>query len=320
MKPSTLSRRAFLSSSSALGGGLLLSCGAGSAPAGSASAARPPRIDTHQHFWTYGAKNYSWIDPASAVARDFGPADLEPELTRNGIDGTVLVEARSQVDETEDLLAFAQQASFIRGVVGWLPLTDPTVGALISRYADQPHLRGLRHAIAAESDPEFMFREDFNRGIALLERAGLRFDLLLEPALLSRASAFVDAHPRQIFILDHLAKPPIQRHVLEPWAAALRELGKRPNVYCKVSGLVTEADRKGWSPSDLRPYLDVALEAFTPRRLMFGSDWPMCLLATSYDGWLSTAQAWASALSSDERDRIFGGTALEAYGLQLKIS
>lgn len=295
---------------------MLMSCAEGSAHRAQApDARRGVRIDTHQHFWTYDSENYRWIEPRSAVARDFGPADLQPELVAGGIDGTVVVEARSQIDETVDLLGFAARASFIRGVVGWLPLSDPAVGALIEHHRANPKLRGLRHAIVAEADPHFMRRPDFNRGVSQLERAGLRFDLLLSPALLGRAAAFVDAHPHQVFILDHLAKPPIAARQVEPWASDLRELAKRPNVYCKVSGLVTEADPRGWAPEDLRPYLDVALEAFTPRRLMFGSDWPMCLLATTYGRWLETARDWALALSPDERDRLFGGTAVEAYGL-----
>jgi L-fuconolactonase len=197
-------RRRFLLQSGALGTGLSLLGSFDCKPRGA-------RIDTHQHFWTYGVENYSWIDPASAVARDFMPSDLAPQLEAAGIDGTVAVEARSQVDETEDLLAFARQASFIRGVVGWLPLVDASVSDLIDRYAENHALRGLRHAIAAEADPDFMFREDFNRGVALLHRAGrgagLRFDLLLAPPHLGRASSFVDRHPNQLFILDHLPSP-----------------------------------------------------------------------------------------------------------------
>lgn len=305
-------RRRFLLQSGALGTGLSLLGSLDCKP-------RSVRIDTHQHFWTYGVENYSWIDPASVVARDFMPSDLAPQLEAAGVDGTVAVEARSQVDETEDLLAFAGQASFIRGVVGWLPLVETHVGELIDRYAENQKLRGLRHAIAAEADPEFMFREDFNRGVALLHRAGrgagLRFDLLLAPPNLGRASSFVDRHPNQIFILDHFAKPYIRDGLIEPWATELRELARRPNVFCKVSGLVNEADRVSWQPSDLRPYLDVALDAFTPERLMFGSDWPMCLLATSYGGWLGTVHDWVSELSRHERNRILGETALEAYGL-----
>jgi L-fuconolactonase len=276
-----------------------------------------PRIDAHQHFWTYTAENYSWIDPASAVARDFAPADLKPELDGAGVQGTVLVEAHSDASETEHLLGIAAEASFVRGVVGWLPLVDPNVQGLLDRYAANPKLRGLRHAIAAEADPAFMLRDDFNRGIGLLADRGLRFDLLLVPGNLSRASSFVDRHPNQVFILDHCAKPFIRDRQLEPWRTDFVELSRRPNVYCKVSGLVNEADSRSWKPGDLQPYLDVALEAFTPRRLLFGSDWPMCLLATTYMGWFTTASEWLSRLSEAEQARILGGTALEAYALPL---
>lgn len=305
-------RRRFLLQSGAIGTGLSL--------LGSLDCRlRGPRIDTHQHFWTYSVENYPWIDPASVVARDFQPAELAPQLEAAGIDGTLTVEARSHVGETEALLEFARTTPFIRGVVGWLPLVDAGVGDLIHRYAENPKLRGLRHAILAEADPDFMFREDFNRGISLLHRAGrgagLRFDLLLAPGNLGRASTFVDRHPNQVFILDHFAKPFIRDGLVEPWATELRELARRPNVFCKVSGLVTEANLTSWQPSDLRPYLDVALDAFTPDRLMFGSDWPMCLLATSYGGWLGTVHDWVSELSRHERNRILGETALEAYGL-----
>jgi L-fuconolactonase len=302
-----LTRRQWLFASAALG------CAA--PPKADTVAPATPRIDAHQHFWTYSAENYSWIDPASVVARDFGPADLAPLLEAGGVDGTICVEARSQVAETEALLAFAAQARFVRGVVGWLPLVDAGVGGLIERYASDRALRGLRHAILAEPDPDFMLRPDFNAGIGRLERAGLRFDLLLAPGDLSRAPAFVDRHPHQIFVLDHLAKPFVREQKREPWATELRELARRPNVYCKLSGLVNEADHRGWTPADLRPYLDIALEAFTPQRLMFGSDWPMCLVATTYPQWLATAHTWAAALSSDEQQRIFGATALEAYGV-----
>ena len=307
MTSTRFTRRQWLFASAALG------CAA--PPEAATVTPAPPRIDTHQHFWTYSAESYPWIDPASAVARDFGPADLAPLLEAGGIDGTICVEARSQLAETEALLAFAARTRFVRGVVGWLPLVDPAVGGLIERYASDHALRGLRHAIAAEPDPDFMLRADFNAGIGRLERAGLRFDLLLVPGNLSRAPAFVDRHPHQIFVLDHLAKPFIREQRREPWARELRELARRPNVYCKVSGLVNEADQQSWTPTDLTPYLDIALEAFTPRRLMFGSDWPMCLVATTYPQWLATAHTWAASLSADEQRRIFGETAVEAYGV-----
>jgi L-fuconolactonase len=229
--------------------------------------------------------------------------------------GTVLVESHSAAAETERLLGIAAQASFVRGVVGWLPLVDANVGDLIDQYAANPRLRGLRHAVAAEVDPDFILREDFNRGVRLLGARGLRFDLLLVPGNLSRASRFVDQHPNQVFVLDHFAKPFIRDHQLEPWRTDFVELSRRPNVYCKLSGLVNEADLQSWKPSDLQPYLDVAVEAFTPQRMLFGSDWPMCLLATTYAGWFSTARDWLSTLSRAEQNRILGGTAVEAYGL-----
>jgi L-fuconolactonase len=274
------------------------------------------RIDAHQHFWRYSAEDYPWLDDSMAsLRRNFAPDDLQPELERASISGTVLVEARSAVQETESLLGVANQTEFVRGVVGWLPLTDPAVGELLERFAAEPKFRGLRHAILAEADPEFMQRADFNRGIALLAPRRLTFDLLFAPGNLAGAPQLVDRHPEQLFVLDHFAKPLIRERQLEPWSTQLRELARRPNVYCKVSGLTTEAERQSWQLSDLRPYLDVALEAFTPARMMFGSDWPMCTLATSYQRWLDTVTEWIAALSASERERILGGTAVEAYRL-----
>jgi L-fuconolactonase len=274
------------------------------------------RIDTHQHFWRYRSESYAWIDARmSALQRDFSPADLQPALNAAGIDGTIAVEARGHLEETEHLLSIAERTPFVRGVVGWLPLTEPSAAALLERYASRPKLRGLRHWLGASSDLSYMFGEAVQRGVALLAPTGLSFDLMLWPPQLASAPAFVDRHPNQVFILDHLAKPYVESAQIEPWRTDLRELAKRPNVYCKLSGLTTEAHWLDWRPSDLAPYLDVALEAFTPRRLMFGSDWPVCTLATSYVGWADTVAHWASELSAADRDRIFGGTALEVYRL-----
>jgi L-fuconolactonase len=274
------------------------------------------RIDTHQHFWRYAPENYAWIDAQmSALKRDFMPADLEPALRAAGIDGTVAVEARGHLAETDQLLSLAERTPFVRGVVGWLPLTDSNAAALLERYASRPQLRGLRHWLGASSDLSYMFGESLQRGLALLAPTGLSFDLMLWPPQLASAAALVDRHPQQVFILDHFAKPYIRSGQLEPWQTQLKELARRPNVYCKLSGLTTEADWQAWQPQDLKPYLDVALEAFTPRRLLFGSDWPVCTLATSYERWTSTISDWVSTLSVDERARILGGTALEVYRL-----
>jgi len=274
------------------------------------------RIDTHQHFWLYRPENYAWIDAQmSALKRDFAPADLEPALRAAGIDGTVVVEARGHLEETEHLLSIAERTSFVRGVVGWLPLTEPNAAALLERYASRPKLCGLRHWLGASTDLSYMFGEALQRGVALLGATGLSFDLMLWPPQLASAPAFVDRHPQQVFIVDHFAKPYIRSAQIEPWRSQLKELARRPNVYCKVSGLTTEADWQAWQPRDLEPYLDAALEAFSPRRLLFGSDWPVCTLATSYQRWANTIIDWASALGTDERDRILGGTALEVYRL-----
>ena len=274
------------------------------------------RIDTHQHFWTYDPANYSWIGPSmAALQRNFSGSDLEPELLAAGIDGTVAVEARGHLEETEQLLSIAERTPFVRGVVGWLPLTEPGVEGLLERHLTRPKLRGLRHWLGSASDLEYMFRKDLERGLSLLARTGLAYDLMLWPPQLGMASAFVDRHPNQVFVLDHFAKPFIASAQLEPWRAQLRELARRPHVYCKVSGLATEADWQSWQPSDLQPYLDAALEAFTPQRLMFGSDWPVCTLATGYVRWAETIQRWTAALSPAEQERILGGTAVEVYRL-----
>jgi len=274
------------------------------------------RIDTHQHFWRYRPEHYAWIDEEmGALRRDFAPSELEPALRAAGIEGTIAVEARGHIEETDQLLAIAEVTPFVRGVVGWLPLTEPGVGALLERYASRPQLRGLRHWLGSSSDLDYMFGADLQRGMALLGSTELSFDLMLWPPQLASAPAFVDRYPNQVFVLDHFGKPYIRARQLEPWRAQLRELARRPNVFCKVSGLSTEADWQSWQPGDLAPYLDAALEAFTPRRLLFGSDWPVCTLATSYARWAETIGAWTQALGTEERERILGGTAAEVYRL-----
>jgi L-fucono-1,5-lactonase len=274
------------------------------------------KIDTHQHFWTFRPENYSWIDASmAALQRDFGPADLEPELQAAGVDGTLLVEARGHLQETDNLLAIAARTPFVRGVVGWLPLTEPGVPALLERYAARPELRGLRHWLGPVSDPDYMFGSDLHRGIGLLHGFGLTYDLGIWAPQLHGMPAFVDRHPNQIFVLDHFGKPFIREGKLEPWRKELLELARRPNVYCKISGLATEAKLDSWTLADLTPFLASALEAFTPQRLMFGSDWPVCTLATSYSRWSQTIDTWLQKLSAPERARILGGTAHEVYRL-----
>lgn len=276
------------------------------------------RIDTHQHFWDFVPANYDWITEEMAVLRrSHAPAELRPLLQRAGVTATLAVEARGHLDETQSLLRIAGETEFVCGVVGWLPLTEPRAQALIEQLSSQPSLKGVRHWMGAPSDTSFMTQAALHEGVSLLERAGLTYDLMLWPLQLPAATAFVDRHPRQVFVLDHFAKPFIRARVLEPWSQHLRELARRPNVYCKLSGLTTEADLEHWSVDELRPYVDVALEAFGPRRLMFGSDWPVCTLATAYQRWVETVEALIAGCSPDEQARIWGGTALEAYRLPL---
>lgn len=276
----------------------------------------PHTIDAHQHFWTFEPSNYNWIEPwMTPLRRDIDPALLRPELELANIDGTIAVEARGNIEETENLLNIADRTDFVRGVVGWLPFADSNFEALLDKYAANKKLCGIRHAINVEPDPTYMDREDFNAGIRLLKKHDLAYDLSFQPPQLSRCLGFVDRHPDQTFIIDHLAKPYIREKKLEPWKSEIEELAKRPNVFCKTSGLTTEADMENWIPADLDPYLNTVLEAFTPARLMFGSDWPVCLLGTSYQRWKETIDAWIAPLSESEQQAIMGGTTMRAYKL-----
>jgi L-fuconolactonase len=203
----------------------------------------------------------------------------------------------------------------MRGIVGWVPLADPALASYLQKYRHCPKLKAVRHVLQDEPDDFYMLREDFNRGVSQLEDVGLRYDILISERQLPQTIEFVDRHPRQIFILDHIAKPKIKSQVLSPWREHMRELARRENVYCKLSGMVTEAGWNTWTENDLRPFIDTVLECFGPRRLMFGSDWPVSLLACSYQKWIETVERSTASLSVSERDRLFGGTAKEAYRL-----
>lgn len=274
-------------------------------------------IDSHHHFWRFNEREYGWIDPAqTALRRDFLPADLEREIRVAGVDGAISVEARPSLEETSWLCRLAERHAFIRGVVGWVPLSAPDLADVLAPLATNTKLRGVRHLLQAEADAAaFVRREDFNRGIATLQRFDLAYDLLIREHQLEAAIALVDRHPAQRFILDHLAKPRIAANVREPWTPLLRELARRPHVYCKLSGLVSEAGRDTWTEPQLRPYFDHALEVFGPSRLMFGSDWPVCLDACGYARWCEIVRGWVAPLSADEQARILGGTAIDAYRL-----
>lgn len=274
------------------------------------------RIDAHHHFWKYDPAEYGWIDERmSVLRRDFLPADLKGETSRAGIEGVVSVQARQSLAETQWLLELAEANDFIRGIVGWVPLVSPNVRAELERFAGRAKLKAVRHVLQDEPDDNYVLRDDFNRGVSCLKDLGLGYDILIFERHLPQTISFVDRHPGQTFILDHVAKPKIRVGELEPWRQNVRELARRPNVYCKISGMATEADWKNWTPRQLEPYLDTVLEAFGPSRLMFGSDWPVCLLACDYNRWHRVVSDAIAPLSKSEQAQIMGLTAMKAYGL-----
>jgi L-fuconolactonase len=278
-------------------------------------------IDAHHHFWRYSDEEYGWIPPDwSALRRDFLPADLGRELAAAGVDGVISVQARQSLAETEWLLDLAAQHEFIRGVVGWAPLVAPDLDTHLDRLAAHPaalagKLRAFRHVLQGEPDDAYMLRDDFNRGIRALARRELAYDILVFERHLPNTITFVDRHPDQVFIVDHIAKPRIAAGELEPWAKNIRELARRPNVSCKLSGMVTETDVRKWTPAQLRPYFEIVLEAFGPGRLLFGSDWPVCLAGVGYPDWKTTVSAALSDLNPSELAAFFGENARRIYRL-----
>ncbi|MFN7924478.1 MAG: amidohydrolase family protein [Bryobacteraceae bacterium] len=274
------------------------------------------RIDSHHHLWKYGIQEYGWIgDDMKAIQRDFLAPELAAALKSGGIDGAVTVQARETLEETRWLLGIAAKAPIIKGVVGWVELVNPKVEADLEKFSADKKLKGVRHVLQAEPANQLMDDPRFNAGVEKLDKHGLVYDVLIFERHLKQAIAFVDRHPRQRFVLDHVAKPKIKEHVLEPWRTLMKDLAKRPNIYCKISGMATEADWKGWTAADMKPYIDTVLEAFGPKRLMFGSDWPVMLVASPYRKWVDTVAAAIGKLSAAEQARIWGETAAEAYRL-----
>ena len=274
-------------------------------------------IDSHQHFWNYDPAEYDWIDDSMQTIRsDFLPGNLEQTIGAAGVGGVITVQARQSLTETGWLLEMARQHSFIKGVVGWLPLCNRDIEQLLGRFADEILLKGLRHVIQGEPDPEFMFRSDFNNGVTLLKKYQLVYEILVVERQLPNTIRFVDKHDEQVFVLDHIAKPLIKSNILSPWKENIQELAKRQNVSCKISGMVTEADISAWTASQLRPYFDVVLEAFGPDRLLFGSDWPVCLVATTYQQWIELVRENISTFSASEQTKIMGGNAARIYNIE----
>jgi L-fuconolactonase len=274
------------------------------------------RIDAHQHFWIYNRREYDWIDEAmAAIRRDFLPADLKPELEQAGFAGSVLVQVRQTLEETRWLLELAENNPFILGVVGWVDLRSPGVRADLQSFAGNSKLVGIRHIVQGEPD-DFLLDADFLRGISMLQEFDLAYDLLVYTKHLPLAAEFVKRFPRQRFVLDHLAKPPIRSGAINLWAQGIRELALFPNVHGKVSGLVTEADWQGWNPEQVRPYLDIAFESFGAKRLMIGSDWPVCNVAASYARVVNLVKDYMSGHTAEDREAVFGGNAANFWRLK----
>jgi L-fuconolactonase len=273
------------------------------------------RIDAHQHFWRYAADTHVWIDDSMApLKRDFLPQDLAPLLAAEGFDGSIAVQAQTDVTETEWLLSLADEHDFIRGVVGWVALTSPDVERVLERLSDHAKLAGIRHVVQSEPDG-FMTRADFRRGVGQLERVGLTYDLLIYERQLPEAIEFVGAFTRQKFVVDHVAKPDIKRRSFDEWARGMRQLAAHDNVWCKLSGMVTEGQWSDWKRDDFAPYIETVLDAFGARRCMIGSDWPVCTVAASYADVIGIVRSYIASLSNAEQESVLGATAVEFYGL-----
>ncbi len=275
-------------------------------------------IDAHQHFWIYNSSEYAWLDDSMAsLRRDFLPKDLQTELDCSEFQGCVAVQVRQTIEETNWLLQLASESSFVLGVVGWVDLRSPQLHSELQALANQPKLVGVRHIVQSEPDDLFLLQSEFLRGVSQLEEQDLAYDILIYEKHLPVAAEFVRRFPRQRFVLDHLAKPRIRERLIHPWAEGIRELAVFPNVYCKLSGLVTEADWEHWKPEQLTPYLDVAMECFGSDRLMIGSDWPVCTVAASHARAVDAIRQYLDRFPAEVREKVLGANAQRFYKLKL---
>ncbi|MCQ4079845.1 amidohydrolase family protein [Streptomyces sp. RB6PN25] len=279
-----------------------------------------PLVDAHHHVWDLSVRDQDWItgDALAPLRRDFSLRDLEPEARAAGVTATVLVQTVTVAEETPEFLRIADESELVAGVVGWTDLTAPEVAGALARLRQLPggdHLVGIRHQVQSEPDPQWLLRPDVRRGLAAVADAGLVYDLVVQPHQLAAAFSAAAGLPELTFVLDHLGKPPIASGELHPWAHLVRALAALPNTVCKLSGMVTEAAWDSWTVQDLSPYADIVLDAFGPRRLMFGSDWPVCRLAASYAEVLAAARMLTAGLTASEQAAVYGETACRVYGL-----
>ncbi len=274
------------------------------------------RIDAHQHFWKYDSFHHAWINESMyPIRKDFMPGDLWPILKENNIDGSIAVQALQSETETEFLLACAEKNAFIKGVVGWLNLLSKNVEERLLHYSKNKLFKGVRHIVQAEAD-EFMLQPDFQYGLSKLEPNNLTYDILIFPHQLKAACVLVKKFPLQKFVVDHLAKPLIKDGIIDGWKQDIEELAKFPNVHCKVSGFATEADKESWEPSHFKPYLDIIFNAFGTDRILYGSDWPVCLLAADYREQLGVVESYIENFSEEDKKKVMGENAVTFYALE----
>ena len=273
-------------------------------------------IDSHQHFWKYDPVRHSWInDDMAAIRRDFLPAELALVLEANKVDGCVAVQADQTAVETDYLLHLSTQYGFIKGVVGWVDLKSPFLTDRLDYYRQFEQLKGFRHILQGEQEPDFCLQPAFLHGIALLEKYSYTYDILILAEQLKYMPEFISKFPNQRLVIDHLAKPAIAAGEIANWKKDIERVAIYPNVSCKISGMVTEADLKGWKPEDLRPYIDVVVNAFGTKRIMYGSDWPVCLAAATYTEVINSVRTYFSTFSADEQQLFFGQNAVDFYRL-----
>ncbi|HEY0039549.1 MAG TPA: amidohydrolase family protein [Flavisolibacter sp.] len=274
------------------------------------------RVDAHQHFWKFNPVRDSWItEDMAVIQKDFMPEDLQPLLEKNGFDGCVAVQADQSEEETSFLVGLASDFSFIRGVVGWVDLQAEDIAERLQQFSRHKIIKGFRHVLQGETQRDLMLSPKFINGIALLKTFDFTYDILIFPDQLIYSKNLVAQFPEQKFVIDHLAKPHIKKKEIKEWTSDIESIAKLPNVWCKLSGIVTEADWKGWQKEDFRPYMDVVVNAFGIDKIMFGSDWPVCQVAASYSEVVEIAKDYFSTFSNDEQEKVFGGNASSFYNL-----
>jgi L-fuconolactonase len=274
-------------------------------------------IDSHQHFWKYNPSRHNWInDNMSVIRKDFMPSDLKTIYVENNIDGCIAIQVDQTINETNFLLNLAKENTFIKGVVGWIELRAPNINEVLNHYSNFEQIKGFRHLVQGENDNKFLLRSEFLRGISYLEKYNYVYDILIFPNQLEMALEFVKKFPNNKFVIDHIAKPNIKDNLYREWAKLMSKISNYENVFCKMSGMITEADYKLWTPDQITPYMDLVLKSFGSKRILFGSDWPVCLVAGSYKKVKELVVNFIEKLSENEKANVMGKNAINLYNIK----